>query len=332
MKKHVVVYKKLPESELAKLRQSFDITLFDFIDDSNRNTFLEAIKMAHGLIGASVKFTGEMLSKAECLEAISTISVGYDTFDVRWLTEHGILLTNTPDVLTETVADTIFALILATARRVVELAEFVKAGRWKRSIDQSLYGTDVHSKKLGILGMGRIGTAVARRARLGFNMEIYYFNRRPNPQVESQFGARLCAFEEVLSLPDFICVVLPLSKETERIIGATEFAKMKQGAIFINGSRGRVVDQTALIQSLETGHLGGAGLDVFEKEPLPADSPLLKMPNVVALPHIGSATHETRLAMVRCAVDNLIEVLSGRPSKNAVNPEAIENRFHAEQS
>ncbi|MCB1796819.1 MAG: bifunctional glyoxylate/hydroxypyruvate reductase B, partial [Candidatus Competibacteraceae bacterium] len=185
---------------------------------------------------------------------------------------------------------------------------------------------DVHSKTLGFLGMGRIGQAVARRARLGFNMTILYHNLQPVPEVETAFGARFLPLDEVLRAADFICVVLPLSPETEKLVGAREFALMRPQAIFINGSRGRIVDEAALIEALQQRKIHGAGLDVFEREPLPADSPLLAMPNVVALPHIGSATHETRLAMARLAVDNLIAGLDGERPRHLANGSVWSNR------
>jgi len=323
---HVVVYKKLPNELLAALRARFRVTYFEAIDETNRAAFLEAMRDADGLLGASVRLDKATLAPATRLKIVSTISVGYDTFDVDDLTERGILLAHTPGVLTETTADTIFALILATARRVVELAEFIKAGRWRHSLDESLYGVDVHSKTLGFLGMGRIGQAVARRARLGFNMTILYHNLQPVPEVETAFGARFLPLDEVLRAADFICVVLPLSPETEKLVGAREFALMRPQAIFINGSRGRIVDEVALIEALQQRKIHGAGLDVFEREPLPADSPLLAMPNVVALPHIGSATHETRLAMARLAVDNLIAGLDGERPRHLANGSVWSNR------
>ncbi len=319
MNPHVVVYKKLPNELLAALRDQFEVTYFEVIDETNRAAFLDAIRDADGLIGASVRLDKATLAPATRLKIVSTISVGYDTFDVDDLTERGILLAHTPGVLTETTADTIFALILATARRVVELAEFVKAGRWRHSLDESLYGVDVHSKTLGFLGMGRIGQAVARRARLGFNMTILYHNLQPVPEVETAFGARFLPLDEVLRTADFICVVLPLSPETEKLVGAREFALMQPHAIFINGSRGRIVDEAALIEALQLRKIHAAGLDVFEREPLPADSPLLALPNVVALPHIGSATQETRLAMAQLAVDNLIAGLKGERPRHLAN-------------
>lgn len=181
---------------------------------------------------------------------------------------------------------------------------------------------NVNAKTLGILGMGRIGQAVARRARLGFGMNILYFNRSPVPAAEAAFDARRLPLDDLLAQSDFVCVVLPLTSATERLIGAREFALMKPSAIFVNGARGRIVDEAALIEALRNGTIHAAGLDVFEREPLPPDSPLLAMENVVALPHIGSATHETRLAMSRLAVENLVAALDGKP-QNVVNRAAI---------
>ncbi len=326
MNKQVVLYKKIPGDQLARLEQHFHVTCFDGVNDANREAFLAAVSTAHGLIGASIPIRADVVSRAAQLEAISTISVGYDQFDVADLSARGIALMHTPGVLTETTADTIFTLILTTARRAVELAAWVKAGHWQRSIGESLYGVNVHHKTIGIIGMGRIGMALGRRAHCGFGMNVLYYNNVANPQAERELGARQVSLDELLANSDFVCVVLPLSPETEKFIGAEQFAKMRPDAIFINGSRGKIVDEAALIEALQQGRIRGAGLDVFEVEPLPASSPLLRLSNVVALPHIGSATHETRHAMVVCAVDNLIAALAGKVKENCVNPQVLAAR------
>ncbi|PIO97107.1 2-hydroxyacid dehydrogenase [Pleomorphomonas carboxyditropha] len=327
MKKKVVVYKKLAPSLIAELESRFDVTAFDGVNDGNRAAFMAALAEAEGMVGASVKFDAAMLAKAGKLRIASTISVGFDTFDTAFLRQRGIVLTHTPGVLTETVADTVFALILATARRVVELAELVKAGRWERSIGPDLFGTDVHDKTIGFLGMGRIGAAVARRARLGFGMKVIYHDLHAAPSVEADFAAVRLPIERVLAEADFVCALLPLLPSTEKLVDAAAFARMKRSAFFINGSRGRVVDEAALIEALRAGTIAGAGLDVFEKEPLPAASPLLSMPNVVALPHIGSATHETRAAMAETAVADLIAGLEGRKPAHLVDESVWQARY-----
>lgn len=321
MSKHVVLYKNIPDDQLERLRQHFRVSCFDGVTEANREAFMAAVSSAQGLIGASIPIRAEVVSRAPLLQAISTISVGYDQFEVAELTARGIALMHTPGVLTETTADTLFTLILSTARRAVELAAWVKAGNWQRSIGEQYYGVNVHHKTIGIIGMGRIGMALGRRAHCGFGMQVQYYNNVPNPQADTELKARQLSLDELLASSDFVCVVLPLSPETERFIGAEQLAKMQPGAIFINGSRGRIVDEAALIDALQQGRIRAAGLDVFEVEPLPASSPLLSMPNVVALPHIGSATHETRHAMVACAVDNLIAALEGELKENCVNPE-----------
>ena len=247
--------------------------------------------------------------------------MGYDNFDVDALNARKILLMHTPHALTETVADTLMALMLTTARRVVEVAERVKTGEWTKSIGPDWFGVDVHGKTLGIVGMGRIGLALAQRAHFGFNMPILYNARRHHSEAEERFNARYCELDTLLQEADFVCLVLPLTDETRHLIGKEAFEKMKTSAIFINAGRGPVVDEKALIEALKNGEIHAAGLDVFEQEPLPVDSPLLSLPNVVALPHIGSATHETRYNMAATAVDNLIAALSGKVERNCVNPQ-----------
>jgi gluconate 2-dehydrogenase len=316
MKPRIVVYKKLPEALLAKLQAAYDVVYFESINDHNRAEFLAALPTAQGLLGASVKISPEMLADAHALKIISTISVGVDQFDLDYLRQRQILLAHTPGVLTESTADTVFAMILATARRVVELAEYVKAGKWQRSIGESEFGVNVHGKTIGLLGMGRIGSAVARRAHHGFGMNVIYHNTRPNPEAEASLNARYVDRETLFKTADFVCVMLPLTATTQQSIGLAEFKLMKPTGIFINASRGKVVKENELIQALQEKIIYAAGLDVFEVEPLPVSSPLLQCHNVVALPHIGSATHETRLAMAELAVENLIAGLEGGQPRN----------------
>jgi glyoxylate/hydroxypyruvate/2-ketogluconate reductase len=318
----IVAYKPLPDDVLAYLREHAEVVQ---VDAGQRDAFAAALKDADGAIGASVKITPAILEGAKKLKALSTISVGFDNFDVPDLTQRGIVLTHTPDVLTESTADTVFSLILATARRVVELADWVKAGKWQGSVGPAQFGLEVQGKTLGIVGLGRIGGAVARRAALGFNMKVLYTNRSPNPQAEQAYGARRVELAELLASSDFVCLQVPLTPETQHLIGAAELRAMKRSAILINASRGATVDEAALIEALQSGTIHAAGLDVFETEPLPVDSPLLSMPNVVALPHIGSATHETRHAMALNAAENLVAALDGTLTRNVVNRDVLRN-------
>ncbi|HTR06581.1 MAG TPA: D-glycerate dehydrogenase [Paraburkholderia sp.] len=317
MKLKIVAYKALPADVADSLREHAEVV---FVDADEPGALAAALKDADGAIGASVKITPAMLEGSR-VKALSTISVGYDQFDVPDLTKRGIVLAHTPDVLTESTADTVFALILSSARRVVELADWVKAGQWKASIGPAQFGVDVQGKTLGIVGLGRIGGAVARRAALGFNMKVLYTNRSANATAERDYGARRVELDELLASSDFVCLQVPLTDATRHMIGAEQLKKMKKSAILINASRGATVDEQALIAALEAGTIHGAGLDVFEREPVDPASPLLRMPNVVALPHIGSATHETRHAMARCAAENLLAALAGTLDVNIVNRE-----------
>ncbi|WP_111415431.1 2-hydroxyacid dehydrogenase [Billgrantia lactosivorans] len=322
MTKRIVAYSRLKPPHLDQLRQRFHVDYFEALEGADDPAFREALGQAHGIVGSSLLITPELLDAAPHLEAIATISVGYDNYPVDELTRRGILLCNTPDVLTETTADTGFLLVMAAARRAVELAEYVKRGDWRESIGEAQFGSDVHGKTLGMIGLGRIGAAVARRGALGFGMQVLYSNASPKPELERELGANRCELDELLAQSDFVCVTVPLTPETTHLIGRREFGLMKRSAIFVNIARGKVVDEAALIGALENGEIHAAGLDVFEQEPLSPESPLPHMANVVALPHIGSATHETRDAMAQRAVDNILLALDGRRPISLVNETA----------
>lgn len=308
---------------MQRLQDTAQVTLIERLDAQGLNQLRAALPQAQGLLGASLKLDAQLLDLAPQLQVIASVSVGVDNYDIDYLTERKILLTNTPDVLTQTTADTGFALILSSARRVVELAARVRNGQWQKNIGPEHFGTDVHGKTLGIIGMGRIGEALAQRGHFGFGMPVIYHSQSPKPAVEARFGAHYRSLPELLKEADFICLTLPLTSETEGLIGAEQFKQMRPESIFINISRGKVVDEAAMIHALQQGQIRAAGLDVFAQEPLDPGSPLLQLDNVVATPHIGSATIETREAMARCAVDNLLAVLAGERPANLVNPQAL---------
>lgn len=316
----IVVYKPLPDETIEYLRSHAEVTI---VDPKQPGALIEALKDADGAIGTGVKMNAETLEGATRLKVLSTVSVGFDAFDVSYLNQRGILLTNTPDVLTESTADTAFSLVLLTARRLAELAAFVKAGKWTKKIAEDKFGVDVHHKTLGIVGLGRIGTSVARRAALGFQMNVLYVDQGVHERAEHEFGAKKVELDELLKTSDFVLLQAPLTKETHNLISTPQLKKMKRTAFLINASRGPIVDEPALVEALKDGTIAGAGLDVYVEEPLSVESPLLRMDNVVTLPHIGSATHETRRAMNENAAENLIGALNGTLKANMVNPEVL---------
>lgn len=313
-RKKVLVFRALPPEQMARLQAAHEVSFAD--PKKDRAAFDAALPQAQGLIGSSFPIDAGVIAAAPKLEVVSSVSVGVDNYDLAALHARGIVLAHTPGVLDETVADTVFALLMATSRRVVELATLVREGRWDRNIGEDLFGFDVHGKTLGLLGFGRIGQAIARRAALGFGMPVLYHARRPVDLAvqapELQGRAHHTPLPALLDRADFVVAMLPLTPQTRGMVDAALLAQMKPGAIFINGGRGATVDEAALLAALDSGHLRAAGLDVFAREPLPLDSPLRTHPKVTPLPHIGSATHETRHGMAELAVSNLLDALAGR--------------------
>ena len=318
MKKTVLAFSRVSPEMAERLQQDFNVIIPDPKKGDLNEQFNDALPHSHGMIGAGRKLGREQLQSATQLEVVSSISVGYDNYDVGYLTERGIMLTNTPDVLTESTADLGFSLIMSSARRVAELDAYTKAGNWKRSIEAPHFGTDVYGKTLGIVGMGNIGAAVARRGRLGFNMPILYSGNSRKTAIEQELGAQFRTLDQLLAESDFVCLVVPLSEKTKHMISTRQLSLMKKSAILVNIARGPIVDEPALIKALQDGTIRGAGLDVYEKEPL-SESPLFALSNAVTLPHIGSATDETRQAMADRAYANLRAALLGEKPQDLVN-------------
>lgn len=318
MKPTVFIDRPIPAEVEAYIAEHCNYFVWNSKERIPREVLLEKMAEADGLLTAGRKVDQSFLDIAPKLKAVSTVSVGYNHFDVSAMRARGVVGTHTPELLDETVADLVFALILSTARRIAELDRYVKEGLWKPEDGENLFGIDVHHATLGIIGMGRIGEAIARRAKFGFEMSVRYCNRSRKEEAERKFGAVYTSMEELLRTSDFILLMTPLTPETVKLIGREQFRMMKRTAIFINASRGQTVDEVALIEALREGTIRAAGLDVFEKEPVAADNPLLRMPIVVTLPHIGSATFRTRFDMAMLAARNLVLAVTGQTPPNIV--------------
>src|SRR5699024_1902711 len=318
--KHVVVYRTLNSKQLEFLRSNFKVSYFPDIKDARNNTsFLESMKTAVALYSAGLKVTKDLLNIAPNLKVISNFSAGFDNLDLSLLSDRKIIATNAPDALIDTVADLMFSLILTTSRRVVELDKFIRKGRWQENIGEELFGSDVHHKTLGILGLGRIGKKIAQRA-LGFDMDILYYKRTRDEAEEKKYQAVYTeSLDELLCKSDIICITTPLTKETFHMINYEKFKLMKPHTIIVNGSRGSIIKESDLIAALKNKIIGGAGLDVYEQEPIDKTNELIKMDNVVLTPHIGSATKKTRQMMVEQGIDNLVAALNGERPKNQLN-------------
>jgi glyoxylate reductase len=317
MPEKVLVTREIPDAGRRLLRD-FDVSV---VSESppERGELLEAVRGAAGILPTvTEKMDAEVMDAAgDGLKVIANMAVGYDNVDLDAAGERNVVVTNTPEVLNETTADTAFMLLLAAARRLGEAERLLRSGGWEAWGPMQLTGPDVWGKKLGVVGFGRIGQAVARRAR-GFDMEVLYHDQYRIESAEKETGVRYVELDELLRTCDFISVHTPLTDETHHLIGATELGRMKPEAVLINTSRGPVVDEAALADALGEGRIFAAGLDVYEKEP-EVHPKLLELENAVLAPHIGSASVETRDRMAVLAAENIVAVLSGEEPKTPVN-------------
>ena len=323
MKPRIFVTRPVGDEALALLATRCEVSSNPHDASLPPAELIEALRGVEGVMVAGARLPAEVLAQAPRLRAVSNVGVGYDNLDLAACTARRIPVTTTAGVVEEATADLAFALLLAAARRVVEGDRWVREGRWERWQWSLLWGAEVHGKTLGLVGFGRIGQAMARRAS-GFAMRILYHARhRVARETERELGAEYAALEALLAQSDFVSLHVPLTPETRRLIGAAELALLKPTAILINSARGAVVDEEALVEALSRGRMGGAGLDVFEHEPR-VHPALLSQPRAVLAPQIGSGTAETRGAMARLAARNLLDLLDGRRPATLLNPEVFE--------
>jgi glyoxylate reductase len=304
-------------------RKIADVTYWSDDSPMPRAALLDATATADGVLThPASRYDRELLDRSPRLRVISNIAVGYDNVDVAACTERGVVVCNTPGVVNDATADATFALMLAVSRRVVEADRFTRAGQWRHWTPTLLVGSDITESTIGIVGMGRIGLEVARRAR-GFRMRILYHNRNRRPDVEAEIGATYVSLQQLLGEADFVTLHVPGNSTTRHLISAPQLELMKPSAVLINVARGPVVDQEALINALRERRIAGAGLDVFNPEPIAVDDPLLGLDNCVLMPHIGAASIRTRHRMSELAARNLIAGLRGDVPPACVNPEVM---------
>lgn len=320
----IFVTRLIPKAGLDLLYGFAELRIWQEEVPPPREVLLEEAGEVDGLLSLLTDtIDAELMDAAPRLKVVSNYAIGYDNVDVEAATERGIMVCHTPGVLTDTTADFAFALLACVARRLVEASEYVREGRWKTWSPMLCLGYDLHGATLGLVGLGRIGSGVAKRAT-GFDMRILYHDVSRQPSREEELGLTYVDLETLLRESDFVSLHTPLTPETHHMMGREQFTMMKSTAILINTSRGQVVDQKALYEALVSGGIAGAGLDVTDPEPILRDDPLLTLDNCVVVPHIASASVATRTMMATMAAENLIAALQGRMPRNPVNPEVLD--------
>jgi glyoxylate reductase len=323
---NVFVTRRIPKAGLSLLRGCAQVRVWDGELPPPREVLLDEARVADGLLTLLTDTVdSELMDAGPRLRVVSNYAIGYDNIDVQAATERGIVVCNTPGILTDTTADFAFTLMACVARRVTEAERYVRAGRWKTWGPMLCLGYDLHGATLGLVGLGRIGEGVAKRAS-GFEMRLLYHDVFRQPSLEQELGLVFTDLETLLRESDFVSLHTPLTSETYRMIGAEQFGMMKETAILVNTSRGQVVDQAALYDALVAGRIAGAGLDVTDPEPIDPHDPLLEMDNCVVVPHIASASVATRTLMATMAAENLVAGLQGRMPRNPVNPEVFDSK------
>lgn len=319
MKPTVFVDRRLSEPVLNYLEEYCEVKTYHVDEKRTRDNLLKHIHDCEGFFTSSYEAIDKhFLNAAPKLKVVSTMSVGYNHFDLDAMRERNVIGTHTPYVLDETVADLLFALMLDCARRISELNQYIKQGNWVGNEGRTLFGLNVHHKTIGIIGAGRIGEALLQRAVHGFNMKALYYNRNEKPELTEKYHAQYVDTETLLAESDFVVLMTPLTESTHQLLKYEHFKMMKPTAIFINGSRGATIKEEDLVRALDEGIIAGAGLDVFEQEPLPKHHPLLAMKQAVLTPHIGSAVAETREDMAMLAAQNLVHALLNKGTYHAV--------------